>query len=206
MIKGAHHSAESIGKMRKSHKGTSAGEKNPMHGVHLIGEKNPMFGKHPSQETREKMRMRKLGVPLSEEHRKRIGKSNKGHSVLEETRNKISENLKGEKHPNWQGGISFEPYCPKFNNEFKERVRAFFNYQCLECGTPQNGTKLQVHHVNFRKDACCTEDVIPLFVPLCRSCHTATNHNRPYWQQHFTEMINGYYGGQCYLTATRETR
>src|SRR5208337_386546 len=34
-----------------------------------------------------------------------------------------SKNLIGEKSPGWKGGISFEPYCIKFNKEFKERVR-----------------------------------------------------------------------------------
>jgi hypothetical protein len=31
-----------------------------------------------------------------------------------------------ENNANWQGGISFEPYCILFNNEFKERVREFW--------------------------------------------------------------------------------
>lgn len=107
--------------------------------------------------------------------------------------------LNGPNHPNWQGGISFEPYCSKFNKEFKERVRAFFGYHCVECGTPQNGSKLHVHHVNFQKDSCCNDGVTPLFVSLCDSCHGKTGRNRDYWQQHFTEIINRDYGGKCYL-------
>ena len=39
----------------------------------------------------------------------------------------------------------------------------------------------------------------PLFVSLCQSCHAKTNKNREYWEQHFTEMINEYYGGRCYF-------
>jgi hypothetical protein len=105
----------------------------------------------------------------------------------------------GPSSGNWKGGTSFEPYCPKFTKEFKERVRAFFGHKCVECGTPQTGIKLPVHHVNFQKDSCCAPDVIPLFVPLCPSCHGKTNHNRPYWQEHFTKIINEKYGGKCYL-------
>jgi hypothetical protein len=46
----------------------------------------------------------------------------KGTKRNEETRRKLSECKQGEKHPNWKGGISFEPYCPKFNADLKRRV------------------------------------------------------------------------------------
>lgn len=106
---------------------------------------------------------------------------------------------KGPRSPAWRGGISFEPYCPKFNNDFKERVREFFGRVCAECGAPEEDRKLSVHHVNFRKDACCEETVIPLFVPLCQSCHTKTNVDREYWETRFTTLINEKHGGKCYL-------
>lgn len=99
----------------------------------------------------------------------------------------------------WMGGISFEPYCEKFNSEFKNRVRAFFGYVCLECGTPQNGTKLNVHHVNYNKKTCCNDET-PMFVPLCKSCHAKTNSNREFWKQHFTYLITNYYEGKSYFT------
>lgn len=99
----------------------------------------------------------------------------------------------------WKGGVAYGPYCPKFNREFKERVRNFFGRICVECGAPETGRGLCVHHVNFRKDACCAEDAIPLFVPLCPSCHSKTNFNREYWDARYTALINERYGGQCYL-------
>lgn len=96
---------------------------------------------------------------------------------------------------------SFEPYCPKFNKTFKERVRAYFGYECIECGTPQNGYKLHVHHVHYNKLSCCDPNVPKMFVPLCRSCHTKTNHgNRDEWRQHFEQLIISYYGGCSYYT------
>jgi len=108
--------------------------------------------------------------------------------------------LSGEKHPLWQGGISFEPYCPKFNKTFKERVRAFFGYRCVECGESENGQKLSVHHVHYAKDSCCNTEVPRMFVPLCRSCHTKTNHNRKEWQSHFEQLLVSQYGGRSYFT------
>jgi hypothetical protein len=111
-----------------------------------------------------------------------------------------------ENHPAWQGGIS-PHYCEKFNNDFKNRVRAFFHYCCAECGMSEEdhitkiGKSLGVHHVNYDKATCCN-GAVPFFVPLCGSCHSKTNSKtkRTYWQTHFTELINTKYGGKCYYT------
>lgn len=117
----------------------------------------------------------------------------------------LSDAIKGENHPNWNNGSSFEPYCEKFNNDFKERCRAFFNYECVECGKSQeeNGRKLSVHHVNYDKLTCCN-DATPLFVVLCHSCHAKTNGDRQYWEEHFTEIIFERYNGKCYIPKTIE--
>jgi hypothetical protein len=134
--------------------------------------------------------------------RKRMHDLKNNPEKFEEWCNKIScsrvGKYGGEKDPAWKGGISFEPYCPKFNKEFKERVRAYFNYICPECGTP-TPKGLMVHHVNFNKMSCC-DDTIPLFVPLCNPCHGKTNARREFWEQYFTEMIGEYYQGKCYFT------
>ena len=148
----------------------------------LALQKNIESHKNPSKETRKKLRIANLGKHPSEE-----------------TKKKMSDSHKGSKAYQWKGGISFEPYCPKFTNEFKERVRAFFGHRCVECGAPQNGERLSIHHVNFNKKTCC-DNSFPMFVALCRNCHSKTNHNREHWQQHFTEMVNRDYGGKCYFT------
>jgi hypothetical protein len=103
----------------------------------------------------------------------------------------------------WYGNITYydgPQYCEKFNGEFKERVRAFRGYICFECGEIQNNKKLSIHHVHYDKKMCCNgspQDV----VPLCTSCHTKTNHNREYWEDHFTEMIyENDPTGKCFFT------
>jgi hypothetical protein len=169
-------------------------------------------GEKHSEERCKKNSAGHKGRVFSESHKENISKGHIGHVVLPETREKIGssrrgiprpkeviDKIRGEKNANWKGGISFEPYCPKFTNEFKERVRTFFGHRCVECGIPQNGEKLSIHHVNFNKQSCC-DNTIPLFVPLCRSCHMKTNRNRPYWEQHFTSMITEKYDGKCYVT------
>jgi len=167
-------------------------------------------GRKRSKETCEKISAAKAGfshAPHSEETKEKMREAAKlRHPFTEDQKIKISKTVKEifkdkTKHPRWKGGVSYEPYCPKFNNEFKERVREFFGRDCVECGAPENGKKLCVHHVNFRKDACCTPEIQPLFVALCINCHVKTNGNRAFWENHFTELIMTKYNGQCYLPA-----
>jgi hypothetical protein len=161
------------------------------------------------------------GKPLSKEHRDKISASHRKLNS-EETRKKISKSLKGRKltpkwkenlsnsrkgrfagedSPTWKGGISFEPYCPKFNRDFKNRVRSFFGNKCVECGKTkkENGKELAVHHVNYNKMMCCN-NITPLFVVLCLSHNSKANKEREWWEQHFTEIIKVQYGGKCYFT------
>jgi len=164
------------------------------------------MGKHLSEETTRRVSEAKKGTPscrkgatLSDETKAKLRESRIGTTASLETRLKMGEARKGEKNAQWKGGISFEPYCQKFDEPFKERVRAFFNRRCVECGGPENGKRLDVHHVNFDKQSCCN-GAAPLFVALCVSCHAKTNHNREYYEKHFTELIESEYDGKCYLT------
>jgi hypothetical protein len=180
--KGIKRSPETCEKIRLSKKG----KKNPNLRRDVSGEKNPNFGHHLSEEAKERIR----------QARKRM----KGKiKFSQESCIHMGEAKKGENNPAWKGGISFEPYCPKFTKKFKERVRAYFGYRCVECGIYQTTPKLPVHHVTFNKKACC-DTTIPLFVPLCQSCHSKTQFNRVFWQYWFTEMINRLYGGKCYFS------
>jgi hypothetical protein len=134
----------------------------------------------------------------------------------------ISNRFSGENHPRWCGGDKV--YCEKWNLEFRRRIRAFHNYTCVECGTPQNGRKLHCHHVYYNKKACCEVsgdgkyytnlgiknapfdfEIIGdpnKFVALCDHCHHVTSgkKNRAYWARHFETIINGYYEGKSYFT------
>ena len=100
----------------------------------------------------------------------------------------------------WKGGMSYEPYCYKFNHEFKERVREFFGRKCIVCGKTEqeNNKKLDVHHINYDKQSCCN-NTKPLFAPLCQSCHRRTSHFREYWRDILTNLIMLEYDGECFL-------
>jgi hypothetical protein len=102
----------------------------------------------------------------------------------------------------WYGSVKYydgPQYCEKWTENLRERVRAFFDYVCIECGTPQNGKKLSVHHVWYNKKLCC-DDTPRSLVPLCGPCHNKTNTNRDYWSNYFQEIIDTYYNGKCWMS------
>lgn len=110
-----------------------------------------------------------------------------------------SKNLIGKNATNWQGGLSFEPYCLKFNEEFKEYIRNKFGRVCFLCPKTEaeNGRKLDVHHVNYNKNCGCDNDETCQFVPLCRSCNGKVNKNRKEWEAEIKakmqNKLNGWY-------------
>lgn len=108
--------------------------------------------------------------------------------------------MKGEKSHLWRGGVSFEPYCPKFNNDLKRRIRAFFEYRCVACGktTEENGKKLCCHHVEYNKSACCDGKPVH-FAALCGKHHSMTNRDRDRWEAMLHRIIDEIYDGKSYF-------
>jgi hypothetical protein len=117
----------------------------------------------------------------------------------------LAKSKTGKRGANWQGGLSFYPYCEKFNEDFRDRVRAFDGYACVECEMTQEEhlkrykRKLLVHHVAYDKQVCCNSER-PLFVALCCSCSSKANGKREYWKQHYTDLIMDKYRGKCYFS------
>jgi len=158
-------SAETRRKISESRKGVFTGKNHPLYGIplseetkqkistsmtgKLAGVRHPLYGKHHSPSARIKMRNAKIGM------------------------------YDRENNPNWRGGKSFEPYCQKFDNELRERIREKFDHKCFLCGKPENGRKLSVHHTDYNKGQGCGHSWG--LVPLCISCHMKTNYNRWYW-------------------------
>ncbi len=103
----------------------------------------------------------------------------------------FSKNLKGENSANWKNGASFEPYCPKFNNEFKEYIREKFGRVCFLCQKTEeeNGRRLSVHHCNYDKDCLCNDNLTCQFIPLCRSCNSKVNFDREEWEKKIKQKM-----------------
>lgn len=175
------------------------------------GKLHPLYGKHRTEETKQKIRKGHIGKPpgnkgkrgyyrATEATKQKMSEANRGkHYMPKESRESLSAMRMGENNPNWCGGTSFEPYCPAFNEKFKEYIRDKFGRVCFLCPRTEkeNGRKLSVHHVNYNKNCFCEDDIDCQFVPLCSKCHSKTNHNREYWEREITtklhEKINGWY-------------
>jgi len=94
---------------------------------------------------------------------------------------------KGKNAHTWLGGISFEPYGIKFNNDLKEQIRKRDKYKCQECGHIQKQLKdkLNIHHIDYNKKNNIPENLIS----LCRSCHAQTGYERKDWIKYFKRRI-----------------
>ena len=113
---------------------------------------------------------------------------NKGLTKEEDSRvKKYSEKNSGEKHFNWQGGISKEPYSFEFNKKLKKQIRQRDNFTCQECGytEKQLGYHLSVHHIDYNKKNNNPENLIC----LCKSCHAQTNFKRNDWINYFKNKV-----------------
>ena len=102
------------------------------------------------------------------------------------------EHIKGINNPNWKDGSSIGEYGEDFDNDLREHIRFRDNYKCQICGCSQleNGKQLDVHHIDYDKKNCKTNNLIS----LCRICHMKTNGHRKYWINYFStkkEEIHG---------------
>ena len=84
-------------------------------------------------------------------------------------------NSVGDKHWNWQGGKSFEGYCPIWKDkEFKLDILERDAYNCLNPYCYKNDTVLSVHHIDYDKNNCHPSNLIT----VCRACNSRANYDR----------------------------
>jgi len=142
---------------------------------------------------------------MSEETKRKISKANKGKILSsrgqkrkpcpEEIKRKISiaqkgkprPQISGKNHPNWLGGISFEPYSCGFNKRLKLKIKQRDNYTCQECGHKQKDLKygLCIHHIDYNKKNNKENNLIS----LCFNCHAKTNFKRENWTNYFNNYM-----------------
>lgn len=178
--KGRKASIKTKNKQSDSHKGKIPWNKGKK-GVQIY-----LKGRHRSEEARKKMSDAKKGK----------SPPNKGKPMKEEQKEKLRQ-ITGEKTSNWKGGISWIPYCDKFNNKLKEEVRNKYDRRCLLCGTDEKYNakrntgsiiKLPVHHIDYDKEQGCNGKKFEL-VPLCSKCNIKVNQNREYWKQQIRDKL-----------------
>jgi len=188
------------------------GENHPMYGKHpskktLDKKSKAMKGRHLSEEHKRK---------ISDNHADTSGKNSamwKGGITLNNVCNNCGKPLAnykatycmdcydhsgenngmygvhryGEDNPNWQGGLSFEPYPITFNNQLKDKIRARDNFICQLCGVPELecNRRLTCHHIDYDKKNCKENNLLS----LCCGCNTKVNTRRRYWINYFQERI-----------------
>jgi len=110
--------------------------------------------------------------------------------------------ISGRNHWNWQGGPK-DPYCEKWTPELRERIRAFFDYECIICGKTQkdNLYTLCCHHVEGNKQACC-DDEPARFASLCQKCHgmVGAKKDKQRWMSMLRIIIYEIYNDRSYFT------
>lgn len=96
----------------------------------------------------------------------------------------------GEKHPNWMGGISAEPYAPIWiDKRFKAGIRERDNHTCQNPECRHNDNILTIHHIDYDKKNCDERNLIT----LCRACNGRANFNRDFWEAGYREIIRQKY-------------
>jgi len=168
------------------------------------GKNNPFYNKTHKPESIEKMREASIGKKQSKEIiqkrmknmygdsnpskrpevRKKVGKKSKGRFPNKETRRKMSNSAKKrlanpENHPPWKGGLSFEPYCLEWTNDFRYFVFERDDYKCRNPECWKTSDVLCAHHIDYNKKNCEPENIIT----TCLSCNSRANFNREYWQE-----------------------
>jgi len=97
----------------------------------------------------------------------------------------ITNILSGEKHWNWQGGLSFIPYTVDWTISLRISIRKRDKYICQICGKEQGKRALPIHHIDYNKENCDSKNLIT----LCYACHMKTNFNRTYWTEFLKEQL-----------------
>jgi len=95
-------------------------------------------------------------------------------------------NNSGNKHYNWKGGISCEPYCDAWaDKEFKEDIKLRDNCECQNPDCWGISKRLCIHHIDYVKKNCNPSNLIT----LCTSCNVRANRDREYWREFYVSIM-----------------
>ena len=157
----------------------------------LKGKKTWMKGKKHTEKSKRKMR----GKKHTKETKRKIGVASKlrfqskkfKKEWYQQFKKRNSESHKGNKNPNWRGGMARGAYPYEFNKELKLIIRQRDNFTCILCGrTEQEELKefrqvLTINHIDFNKNNCNENNLNT----LCLRCNIKINFKRDYWMNYF---------------------
>lgn len=112
--------------------------------------------------------------PISEETRKKIGLSGIGRTPW--NKGKPYFEIRGDRNPNWKGGITGEDQTLRSRIEFKNWSKTVFKIndkKCAKCGSKKD---LVAHHKkSFKKYVSLRYDSSNGII-VCRKCHIKIHH------------------------------
>ena len=168
--------------------------------VSIIREKNPFYGRYHTEKTKNKIRQKKIGKKISEEHRKNIIKNHPhlsgsehplfGRKISKIRRIKISAGLQGIPIDRWTDFKS--PLIKRIRKNSETRLwrRNIFerdNWTCQECYI--RGGRLFSHHIRkFSKYPLLRFDTNN-GLTLCTLCHNKTIGQEDQFIEHFDKKI-----------------
>jgi len=150
----------------------------------VMMENKNALGKVFSEERKKKISLALIGKNLSKKHKEKLSQAK---IRLYQEKGNIIGFQKEEKHYNWQGGLSREPYLLESNSKLKKQIRERDNFTCQECGWTEKklGYKLRIHHIDYNKKNNNSNNLIS----LCKTCHLKTNFERQDWIKYFYNKL-----------------
>ena len=148
-----------------------------------------------SAETRRKMSNSHLGKTFTLEHRRNIGSALTGRELSLETRAilsgiasqriltekhkaKIGDSMRGNKHHNWKGGVTYPIFALRKTKEYRHWRNAVLErdgHRCTECSTTD--TRLDAHHIKSFTHYPELRFEVSNGKTVCISCHTKIGGN-----------------------------
>lgn len=162
---------------KKGHISWSKGKKlgpNPEHSKRMKGKKLRL-GKYHTEESKKKMSESHKGKKLTGEHKKNISRGNTGKRYSKETIMKLSRQKRGDKNPNWKGGITKRFNKLRRGREYRIWRNALIerdNYTCIWCGSKEN---IQADHIKPFALFPELRFAIDNGRVLCKPCHIKTD-------------------------------
>jgi hypothetical protein len=159
------------------------------HSPETIEKMRGHFRKH-SEEAKLKMSIGHKGKPtwnkgknMSDEYRKNISLAKQNISL--ETREKMRL-AKLKTNPLWKEGVIIDrTYTIDWTETLRRSIRERDRYTCQICNKQQGDQIHSVHHIDYNKKNCSSENLIT----LCISCHMKTNTNRTKWLEYFKNKL-----------------
>jgi hypothetical protein len=94
--------------------------------------------------------------------------------------------MSGPGNPSWNGGTSYEPYCPIWSDkEYKNDVKERDGHRCLNPYCDKKNNKLHIHHIDYNKKNCHPSNLIT----VCNSCNARANIDREWHTAWYRALI-----------------